>query len=138
MHFFQRKAQASLEYMALFALMSVVLLTASYYLYSNFQVQSRAFQARIAVDQIASAADAVASQGIGSSKQVSAYFPSGLINATGRGREILLVIPGSDGRPNDVYAFTLANLSAYQFPLVEGRHTFNVAFNANGNVSISG
>ncbi len=138
MHFPQRKAQASVEYITLFALVSVVLLIASYYLYSNFQVQSRAFQARIAVDRIASAADAVASQGVGSSKQVSAYFPSGIINATARGREVLLVIPGPDGRPNDVYAFTLANLSVYQFPLGEGRYTFNVAFNANGNISISG
>jgi len=132
------RGQAGVEYMALFAFVAVVLLAASYYFYSGFQMQSRVFQARIAVDKIANAADAVASQGQGSAKQVSVYFPSGLINATTRGREVLLTVAGPDGRPTDVYSVTLANLSLYQFPLAENRYLFNVTFSSNGNVSISG
>ncbi|MDP3741888.1 MAG: hypothetical protein Q8R15_01090 [Candidatus Micrarchaeota archaeon] len=132
------RGQAGIEYMALFALVAIVLLAASYYFYSSFQAQSRVFQARIAVDKIASAADAVASQGQGSTKQVTVYFPSGLINATTRGREVFLVVAGLDGRTTDVYSVTLANLSFYQFPLGESRYVFNVTFNSSGNVSISG
>ncbi len=138
MSFLQRKGQAGVEYMALFTVVVFVLLVVSYYFYSNFQAQSRGYQARVAVDKIADAVDVVAAQGVGSTKTVNVYFPSGLINATSRGREVLLVVPGSDGRFVDVYAVTLANLSFYQFPLSEGRYTFNVTLSPNGNVSISG
>ncbi len=132
------KAQSGFEFMVLFAMLAFALLVVSYYFYNNFQAQSRTFQARIAVDRIAQAADVVTAQGVGSTKVVSVYFPSGLINARALSRAVVLTVAGVDGAPNDVVAITLANVTPVQLPLRENRYAFTVTFNSTGNVSIGG
>ena len=133
-----RKAQAGVEYMALFAVVSLALLVVSYFFYTGFQIQSRTTQARIAVDRIANAVDSVAAQGQGSSKVVNVYFPPGILNATVMSREVRILIASSNGQANDVFQVTLANVSFVQLPLTEGNKYLTVTFNATGNVSIMG
>ncbi len=135
--FFMSRAQSGFEFMVLFAVLAFALLAVSYYFYNNFQTQSRVFQARVAVDKLAQAGDAVAAQGVGSTKTVAVYFPSGLINARALSRAVVLTVAGSDGAPTDVVAVMLANVTPVQFPLAENRYTFTVTFNSTGNVSMS-
>lgn len=132
-----KRGQAGTEFLMLFAVLSAALLVVSYLFYANFQVQSASFQARIAVDRIADAVNAVAAQGAGSNKSISVYLPPRIVNLTARGREVAMTISGSNGVPSDVFQTTLTNLTFYQFPLSEGKYLFYVWLNANGNVSIS-
>lgn len=132
------KGQAGIEYLVLFGVISFVLLIVAAFFYVNFQTQSRAYQARIAVDTLANAVDSVAAQGPGSNRLVNVYFPSGIISASTAGREVLIVVASADGRPNDVYAVAIANMSTNQLPLTEGNKQFSLVLNSNATVLISG
>ena len=129
------RAQAGLEYLVLFGLVLSSLLFIAYSFYSDFQLRSREFQAKVAVDRLASAADAVTAQGPGSTTRVLAYFPPGIANATAGGREITLSVLSTGGRKVDVFQVTLANLTFSQLPLVETRYSFLVSYDS-GNVTI--
>lgn len=131
------KGQAGVEFLTLFALVAFVLLLVSAFFYADFQTRARTSQAAIAADKLASAVDAVAAQGPGSSKTVIVYFPSGVINATASGREVLIVVASVQGMPNEISRYTLANISRVNLPKVENRYLFTVIFNNNGTVSIS-
>ncbi len=130
------KGQIGLEYMVLFGSILFAVLGIAYFFYGDFQVQNREFQARVAADKLVNAADAVASQGVGSTKRVIVFFPDGLANATAGGREVFLRVYAKGGLTSDVARVSIANITRVNLPIISSRYSFLVSFNTSGNVSI--
>lgn len=95
--------------------------------------------ARIAVRQLAGAADLVAAQGEGSSQEVEVFIPDSTDFSSPytkiSGKEVSLGVSGRNGLLHEIYRPTLANVSG-SYGGRTGRVVFAVSLNSSGTVSI--
>ncbi len=73
------KGQTSFEYMAIVAIVLVLLVPISAYVYQQSETSNRAKQAEIAVNSIAAAADALYSQGESAKTTLNVNLPAGYL-----------------------------------------------------------
>ncbi len=130
-----RRAQTSLEYVAILALVLAVLLPLGYFAYQDVQAKNAVSQAEIVVARLAAAADLVYVQGPSARTQVQVYVPKYVNNASVGNREILYSV-FAGGALTDVYRSTQGNVAGV-LPVLEGVYVMDVYVNETNWVIIN-
>lgn len=132
----KRKAQVGIEYLALLAIVLIVILPIAYYAYLNITVSGDTAQAQVAVSRIVDAANFVSSEGPGATTQVQITLPNSYDSSKSFLNNTLISIHLDLSGGKDVLGFANQNLLG-NLPTSSGVYYLTVSAR-NGYVYISG
>ncbi|MEM4389358.1 MAG: hypothetical protein QXG98_01710 [Candidatus Micrarchaeia archaeon] len=132
------RAQAGMEYVLIVAAFLIVLIPVTYLAFQTTTTSTRMATARIAVESVVGAADALFAQSPGARTQVVIVLPDG-VNAArtyinGREVNVNVLLPG--GGTADVFALAKGNLTG-TMPTQPGKHLLTLTFLPSGTVNVS-
>jgi uncharacterized protein (UPF0333 family) len=129
------KAQSSVEYMMVLAILIIIVLPLLYYAMNQLTNSIKINNADETVNVLANAADSVYALGEGSRKYVWINMPSGIENAYMNNNLINIDLNVFGGISN-IYAKTKANLTGV-LPISKGTYRVVIEMLESGNVFIS-
>lgn len=123
-----RRSQVAVEYLVIMAFVLVILIgiiSLNQGLMDSFGGQFQASKARIAVDDLADAADSVYTQGVGAQTRVFVSIPSGVTSSAVSNRTIQLSLTAPSNGRNDIYRNLNFQVNGF-LPTQEGNYWLTV------------
>lgn len=132
-----KKAQASVEYMTIIAIVMIILMPIIFYAYQQNETAIRTSQASLAASRISSAADNLYAQGLGAKTSLDIFLPAGYSSQSFASGNIINIKVYTPSGINDVIRVTKANLTG-SLPSEPGYKRIYFVMLDSGYVNITG
>jgi len=135
MKYFNKKSQATIEYLFILGLGIILILPISVYFFSDFADSNKTNLAEDAVMTVGKTADVVYSLGPGNIRTVQIIIPRGISGQLIRGDEIILYY-SKDGKASESFYKTRVNVSG-NMPMIEGRYDVRLSMDSQGIIEVN-